>query len=482
MKIAIVGAGVAGSSILKTIIEHNNFSKISQIYIFDKRTFYGAGMPHEPDSENRKLNVKSSLMSIDPNDSLNLIKWLNKNDIPIENEENLTSRNDYGKYLHDYFSKYYENDKVKFVPYFIEDINILNDKYELIDSNKNNYIFDAVFLSIGRPNYQDPYNLDGISNYIQDPYPFNDKFKVVDNSKKIGVIGAGSTSMDIFRMLNNDFELENPIYFLTRKSTFKLPNISYIDDVEIKKFSVDHTWVDQNVDKYGFLSLKKIIEQFKSDFSYENIDFKKTYKRIDFTNLETHKNLYDDMDYDIRYIISYLKKFYPMYARVFGLLNKNDKEEFLNKYHKMINKFIGLNPPKSLQILLNEYEKGKVKIIKNLSDIKYDGNRFLVDADEKLEFDVIINSTGFDFNLKNNAKTNILIYNLLNKEIIQPQENGKHILIKWPESNVLSRRYGQLNNFYVLGLFVYGSHYRNNDALSMNSMGMLVANDFMKNI
>lgn len=482
MKIAIIGAGITGSSILKRILTHKNTDKIREIYIFDRRSYYGAGMPYENDSDDKKLNVANSIMNFDE-DKKHYEKWLESKGYPNNEDGKMTSRVYYGEYLHEYFKEYFENSKVKFVDKNIVDINIIDKyKYELVDENKISYDFNAVFISIGRPIYKDPYKLSEYENFIQDPYPLNKKFKDIKNHHKIGIIGAGATSVDIYRHLKDDFDLKNPIYFLTRKSSFKLPNTLYEKNKNVNKFSFSNEWIDKNIDEKGFLAFDKVKNQFKEDLESEGINFLEVYDRMDDTTLDTHRKLLEEYDEENRYVIAYLREFYKYHPRVFGLLNKEDRDYFLENYHDKIDVFIGGTPPYIMREIIKDFDNGVVKEIKNLEEIKYDEGKFKVTADEIIDFDILLNSTGFEFSLEENAKTNKFINNLLNKDIIQPYENGNYVSIKWPESTLLSKRYGEIKNIFFLGLFVFGLHYRNNDAPAMYNQGQLVAEDFMNKL
>ena len=45
MKIAVVGAGISGATIVKTCINHKNLKKEDHIEVFEPREILGAGLP-----------------------------------------------------------------------------------------------------------------------------------------------------------------------------------------------------------------------------------------------------------------------------------------------------------------------------------------------------------------------------------------------------------------------------------------------------
>ena len=71
MDIAIVGAGISGSNVLKSLITHPNFQADDLIDVYEPRQSLGSGLPYEPtDDESIMLNTSSDVLSVDENNEL----------------------------------------------------------------------------------------------------------------------------------------------------------------------------------------------------------------------------------------------------------------------------------------------------------------------------------------------------------------------------------------------------------------------------
>lgn len=483
MKIAIIGVGLAGSNVLRYILEHKNFNSEDEIYLFEKRKHLAHGKPFEKDTILKMLNTDPVNMSVNPNNSNEFVEWLNENKENPENFENITPREYYGEYIYEYFEKYFNHKNVKAINTEVNDIEVLdNNKYKIVSESDTNEIFDVLFLTLGHPKYSDFYNLEGTKNYICDPYPLSKTLSNIRNDDKVGLIGAGATSIDVFRYIFQTKKLSNPLYFLVRESIFYTPYIEYYK--EKFTFSMDSIWIEKNKNNDGLIELEKIIDLIDKDLKEEGVDFNKTLNKIIESDdkISLYKDIINEKPQDIALIMAYLDKFSDYFSELYGLLSNTDQHTLHEKYDKKIDIFFSQTPFETSKWILDEYDKRNIKFVKNLDDIEVKNDKFLIDADEKLELDYLINTTGFDFNILRNSKTNKLIKNLYDKKIIDSDEGGNHINITWPNCNVISKKYGELKNMFCLGMWVYGSHYRANCAKSINTVTREVTNRFMDNL
>src|SRR5699024_12377371 len=92
MKIAIVGAGISGSSVLKTLITHPNFKKDDQIEVYETRKLLGVGLPYDSNDESVMLNVNPEMLSYDQSNPNNFVESLHENYEEAYNFEDLVSR------------------------------------------------------------------------------------------------------------------------------------------------------------------------------------------------------------------------------------------------------------------------------------------------------------------------------------------------------------------------------------------------------
>ena len=481
MKIAIIGAGLAGSNLLKSILEHKNYSN-EQIYIFDKNERFGPGEPYKYDSEYRVLNTSNYSMSVEKDNPFDFNNWLNTNKDQSTNFEKMTPREYYGEYLEDRFSKYFNHENVQCIHEEVIDIDILkNEKIKFyLKTTKQDYEnFDSVFLTIGHPKYKDFYELEGKENYENNPYPLSEKLSKIKDTDKVGIIGAGASSIDIFRYLMQDKKMQTPIFFFIRNSIFHHPSIPN----EVKNditFTLNDEWISRNKDENGFITLETIINQVKGDLLTENIDYKEVYDKIKDKSLENYKKLIEGKPLEVSMISKYIDRISMYFPELYGTLSSSDQKEYLEKYDKMIDPFYNVTPYETTKWIIECIEDESVIFEKGLEEIEIskDG-KFVVKGHKTVEVDYLLNATGFDFDLFENTKSNTLLNNLYDKKIIQDDQDGNYINVTWPGLNVLSKEYGEIKNFYVIGMWVYGVLLRANSADIIIKITSNIAHRFM---
>lgn len=484
MKIAIIGGGVTGSNILRHILDHKNFRLEDKIYIFENRDFLGPGVPYEKDTPVKMLNVGPRLMSMDRENDDDLKEWLDKNVENSINFEGLISREDYGLYLRDYFKKYYESENVEIIKEAVTDLDLVGEKFKLKTKEYLDIEFDTVFLALGHPDYNDFYDLKGIDNYIHNPYLMEEKLSNLDKDAKIGIIGAGASSVDVFRYLSLVVKPEKTFeFFVINSEITKFPSIP-LEDKSKFKFSIYYDWIKEATDKdTGFIALEDALKKVDGDLKEAGVDILESYEKYkDIDTYEGYQKLINEKPYDLQVLHYYFGLISKYHAQIFGLLSKLDQEKYLNKYHKVFDIFFTLVPMKTSQWIIDSINEGKVIFNKGLKEIEHKDGKFVVTGEEVKEVDYLINTTGFNLDLMENAKENILIKNLLNKKIISSQDSAKGINVKWPDSSILSNKYGEIRNLISIGFFQSGLHYMPNGALTMREISKIAVDEYMDEV
>lgn len=482
MKIGIIGVGPAGSNILKHIINHKNFSKDIEIHLFETRSKLGRGLPYDEDNLSKMLNIKAEKMSLNPKDKYDFTDWLDENKDNPYGKEEMVPRPIYGEYIIDFYKKYYKNAQVKIFKLTVEDIEIIDASgkitYKIRDLRGwRDDEYDALFFTLGHPMYNDFYDLDGIKNYIHNPYPIDTKLAYIRPDQDVAIIGSGATGIDLFRYFSSQIKLQKPLKILLRNKAFKLPKIEY-KGKKIKP-SIDQSWIDKNTDSF---SLDKVISTIKEDFEVMNIDFSRVYEEYKDESIDDLRKTISEYDNDLAYIIEYFEILTPLYPFIYGKFSEAEKEIFLDEYDQKLELFRTLTPPKTIEWILSEIDKGNLELIFGLDDIKKSENGFFIKADKELNVDVLVNATGFNFSLEENAKKNILLNNLIKRQITQVANEGNYIKAVWPSCQIDSPKYGILNKAFVIGMWASDIHYRPNDIRSILSVTKNVADLFMNEI
>lgn len=488
MKIAVVGAGVSGASVVRALLTHSNFTSKDQIDVFEPRETLAVGLPYNPsDDEAIRLNLapdKLSVVQENPND---FVEWLEENFEDPTNFEDLVSRPTYGKYLIDRFTPYFEDEKVTHIQETIIDLEVLEQESGLcyrLKSNKgwSDTIYDAVFFAIGHPPYNDYYNLAGAENYTHNPYPMHEKLNAIDPSKKIGVVGSGATAMDLMRYLHLNFDLKHPLIFYDPNPPFNFVNIPYEGELP---FTFNKKWIAKEKDKHdGFIPFERLLEVFKEDMAKGGLDNPAAvYEKYKESTFELKREAFETNDQKLALMQTYSSELVSLLPHLFNALSGEDKVYYLENYHSKLLFIKSRVPNLTFKWLFELYDAGKLRVVGGLEDIilKDDGH-FIVKAAETEEIDFLINATGFNMNIEKVAERSELIQNLFDKEIILPHRNGNFILVDWPETRVMNQRYGLMENLIFLGLLIGGTQHENNDASLTIEQGTYSATAFMDNL
>lgn len=489
MNIAIIGCGADGINTLKTIIEHPNFNEDVNIYIFEPKEELGVGIAYEDDSLYKLLNVDEKYMSLDPEDPDELISYLKENNIE-KRIEGMLPRSIYGEYIKDKYKKYLDHKQVEIIHKEVIDINKSNksDKGYKVSTEKGDIdkTFDVIFLAIGQSYYTDYYDLEGKKNYIHDPYPLVDKLKPgssnnITNDSIIGVIGNGPTGVDIYRYLRKEYDLENPIYFFSKSSGFYPGEIPY--DFKKDMCTIDDKWIDENIDKYGFIDLDIILDTINNDFDKYNVNhLEDIYEKYKDTDISTYKKSLEENDTDLGFAQNYLLVLAVYHARLYNCLSGLDRIKYDEKYLDIIEFVISKNPTETMEKLIKDYEKGSIKVIRNIEDIEVSkDDKFVVSSEdcEDISTDILINATGFEKNLIKATKKDKLISNLYDHGFIEPDVGDNFVRVTYPSYNLINKKYGLMDDIYLGGMWTGSTDILNNDLRSIVRSSSQRANDFM---
>lgn len=377
-----------------------------------------------------------------------------------------------------------ENENVIFHKAKVKDIYKEGSIFRIVSDKGNfNEKFDSIFLSIGQSYYKDSYNLKDYKNYIHNPFPLNKKIEGIKDGQSIGIIGAGPTSIDIYRYLKNFKNITYPLYFFTKSNGFSPIDIPYYVDDDI--CSIDEKWIEENKDDDGFIELEKVKKQIKNDFAKYGHDLIDTYNKYKDTDINAYNMALKENDLGLSFAQTYTMQLTGHAALIYNSLNGLDKIEVDNNYLGMIDFIVTKTPTITMQNIVEDYHKAKIKVIKETNDVKVDSDgKFVVTSDneEEIKTDVIINAQGFEKNLLAAIKGDELLANLYKRKYIEDDVNGKFIRVAYPSYKLVNKKFGLMENFYLNGMWAGGTDVLNNDLRSIIKSGQCAACDFMDKI
>ena len=463
MRVAIIGMGTAGVSVLRQLVKHENFSKL-RVDVYDDKKNMGQGVPFQNDSSELLINMPSRKLSLNLDDDEEFWKWYQgQTEFNFKNPQYLP-RYVFGHYMKSYLSYYNEQ---------YENLTVINNKVKEIftqsnigNTNLNDYVctcedekewreYDYLFLTFGTFSYHDPYNLKGKSGYIQTPYPTYNTLDEVKDLDRIAIIGTGLASLDAVRYVTA-YHPNLPITMTSRSAA--LPSVrGKMVDVQFTHLTQGHF---NGIKKtyYGNVPLDKAVALFLKECEDYNIDFQKLISRRTGDHIK-------DLEYDLQYdeemgvfqsLIEHLKENLNW---IWNSLSVKDQEAFNRKYSKIIQLNSNPMPPRTANLLINLIQDGSLEIKKGLHDVIYDNEQFVLkfnDEDHSFDiFDIVINATGPKTHLSQLDEDDRLLLNLENRRIVQPHPMGGIQII--PETNqVISPRYGTLTNVIAIGQMTNG--------------------------
>ncbi|CAM3295790.1 FAD/NAD(P)-binding protein [Nosocomiicoccus ampullae] len=447
MKIAIVGAGMAGIGTLRYYIDHINIDDM-EIYIFDDRNSAGIGYPFGPDDDALLLNQRLKKMTLEPwDDKKEYVKYLKETEPELLNHEFIT-RPEFGKYSKDVFLEYIKDERVKFVPSIVNDIDVKKDKYVI--KTDNDYEVDVVHLCIGQLPQTDIYNLKDIKKYIATPFPIEDHSELLLNSKSVGIIGTNLTSLDIIMYLYKH-NYKNDIIVTSRSGT-----VPFIRGNEAE-VSIDVNALKNKKD----ITIHDIVEIFKEETKRQGIDFKFIKKLNEMPVLETLKYQLNHLD-TLGVLEETAEELSEVLREVWNDLSLEDKKYYMKHIKGVHGQLTGPFPKMTAEKIVELIEAGQLTYVSGVEDICYNDEFVIHSEDGDYSAYVMVSAVGPNLSGKNLADENNaspLVKTLLEKGVLEVDELGG-IKITYPEFSVISEA-GVLERMKLYGNLVSTTHINN---------------------
>ena len=482
MKIAIVGAGVAGSSVLRTLIEKSRERMIDQVDVFDYRKETSRGLPYQEDDPALLLNIAADRISVYPDKSDDFVEWLREKNLEQATQEGMVQRRHYGRYLHERFKSYFDHEKVQLHQSEVVDLLVCNDEEEAIyqrsDSRKRYRLqlkdgswttfYDAVFLTIGHPPYADYYDLSEYPPFIRDPYPVSRKVEGIRENQKVGIIGSGASCFDLLRYFERHFVLDYPLPLYIRTTPFTPTHIEV--DENLKPSRIDEKWIEEHRHpETGQIALDDIFDQVQEDLREQGVEWTSIVEQFSIGDLSENIRQYYSRPRELGVLQDYLSSLTHYLPDLYNALSMRDRQEYDSVYRPQVEHLRHTIPYETMGKVIASLKEDKLRIVPALTDIQWN------EADQAFDIyingcihescDVLINATGMEFRIKEAGAFNRLIHNLYQKGYIRPadNENGQGVDVTWPECRLINQRFGLLDQVYLMGLFVHLTQYGNNN-------------------
>lgn len=464
MRIAIIGAGVGGVSVLKYLQKEKKLK--AEITVFDDKKYMGNGRAFQYDDPELLMNYPGNLISMKPNKQQDFINWIQKSDVDkevhLDEAENASgnqyySRQLFGKYMQEHFEKFANKKNVSIITDHARNVEFIGQEY-IVSTQDEKYYFDAVFLSPGQFGPMDPYQLEGTPGYYKWPYPLHNI--EIEPNKDYAVIGTGLSSVDIVR------------YFIAH-STNKLALISRDGKVqsvrgkmqEVKFKSITYKKLEKiKAAHQGYIPLEELVDRFKKEFNRLGIDLEKL--RINRSNPVRALNFDLSHPEEVGLMQSVVLEIVHIASYIWPFMTREDKAVYRRQYAPMLADYANPMPEGTAEELLEALSSGRVEIYSGITDIEYKYNKFRIyTKDKELRVHYVFNATGPAKAYKDATEPNPLIENLVNQELLIEHPDGGFYVT--PIDNQVIGKHGVMQTFFMLGQKTSGVNYLDNGIMEL---------------
>lgn len=463
MRVAIIGMGTAGVSILRQLEQHPYFKELD-IDVYDNAKNMGQGVPFQNDSSQLLINLPSKDMSLNSKDQEEFYRWYQQqNDFKFENATYLP-RFVFGHYMKSYLDKFndmYDNIHIiteKATEMYLEkgfekDAHI---QYFICTNHEQEACrqYDYVFLTVGTMAYHDPYQLKGLKGFIKSPYPTYETLNTVEDTDDIAVIGTGLSSLDVIRYVVKHHP-NLPLTAVSRRG--ELPSVrGEMPEITLKYLTKEN--FNQIIKShFGVVPLETAIHLFKQECEDLNIPLQQLINRKVGDPIK-------DLKYDLAHpeilgvFQSLLETIKENMNWIWNSLSIEDQREFMKRYMPILKANSNPMPPRTARLLIEEIEAGHLLIKKDLEKVVQENDTFVFkykDSNETEQYNVVINATGPRTQLKDLDEDDGFLIDIANRQIVQAHPMGGIQIV--PETNqVISLRYGTLPHLIAIGQITNG--------------------------
>src|SRR5699024_4034073 len=328
MKVAIIGMGVAGTSVLREWTRMQKQNHSIQITVFGDKETFGSGKAYQQDDPGLLMNQVASLTSIVPENPNDFVDWIKINHNDKHPESKFYPRAEFGAYVAERMNEWIAESKAEIMFEKVNSIRVsTNQQLQLSWANQSK-IFDAVHLCTGIFPYNESYNLNENTHTKGDSFAMNKKLAELTHGANVCIIGIGLTSIDVFRY-TFDHRDDLKLSFFSRSGTFKTL-ISKVDSIEnqyITKENIERTKAENN----DIIPLATYLDWFKKELKLQKLTLNEALTAESLGSKESmERQLAHTSEIDI--VQAVLKNITLLQTDIWYTLTEADKYLFLDKY------------------------------------------------------------------------------------------------------------------------------------------------------
>lgn len=482
MKLAIVGMGISGSSVLKHLYDLNALTEEDQVDVYEPRDQIAVGFAYQSDDLLLLMNSYSKRLSLNEANPDEFMEWLATHH-PEYVKDDFVPRPIFGQYVNEKYRPYLDQEAVTWYHQEVKQIRIKDDNHFMLytDQQAQGQEYDWIFLTIGHPPYADHYNLLGHDHYIHNPYPVSQTLNQIDPSHKVGIIGSSLTGIDIMHYLQEHYHFDHPVRFFIRYSPFtNVKSRLYPDPIAL---SIDEQWISEQKERHqGQIPLKVIFDQIQADMAQNQVDLLASVEKYQNGSVQDVRYQIQQKPIDLQIMQRYVGLLTAYLPDLNMALSPANRQLFHQKYKRLFEHYRTQFPDSKMSLILKWFDQGRLQIISHIDQIQpTDTGQFQITTRDGLQYrmDTVINATGFEQNLVKAGQQVPLIKDLLEQEIIMQNPLGG-IQITWPGAHPISPRYGEIRQMSLSGLVIHQTQFGNNNAQMTARHGKNMVLDYIQ--
>lgn len=462
MKIAIIGMGVAGVSVLRELCRQldKEQKEKTTVLVYTSEKEWGTGFPYQDDDESLLINQYTETMTIDKDDKEDFMRWVKDTKGVLSPYHTHLPRKWFGEYLRETAKQYIQDLKADIRFDEAEDVDITDEGHYTVVTKASAEKVDAVHLATGHLAYQDPYDLKNQEGYIYNPYPATKALTFPKGTTSVGIIGSGLTALDVMLYIQKVYP-EMKVSFYSRNGLFSSVrgdeppvNLHYFCDDRVKGL----------LNELPELTLDKVKEWFYKEMKEHHIDLEWVWNHL---GQGTPEGMIRDLQYrkelgEFQSMIRHMRSCYPF---IWNALSDHEKDQFISQYGEQWQRFKAPIPQKTARQLIRQIKHKETIVVSGLKAVNHTENGFKLEDDTGQTYfePFLVNCTGQSMQLAESLHLQSnLIQNLVNKGLLVPHKYGG-VKIDYPTMSIIDESRVRHSFFKTYGQMVSGVQYGNNN-------------------
>ncbi|MET3558262.1 putative NAD(P)/FAD-binding protein YdhS [Streptococcus rupicaprae] len=466
--IGIIGMGVSGFAVLLALsrLEKARLKNLS-IICFDDQLHFGRGIPFQEDIDLALINSPVDDISFDYRDMSDFVAWMTDNG--YETYQDYVSRSLYGQYMSERGQDLIDQLGVELVLSRVDGLTYLQGTQQwqvTVDGQVYEVIFDELHLACGDLPPIDPYQLEGNSNYIGDPYPLKDLGQDLGAAKEVALIGTGLAAVDVLKWLLS--QPETTVMAFSRSNYF--PTVRILAGKPLHWEVMTDAKLDQLCQEahFSFETFEALLLGELQALGFE--DWAKvceTYLGPGIDGLDLAKKYPEEL-YQLQQLASRVADWL---TDLWPLMTRSDRKKYQDTYEKEIINLRNPMPEISAEAILEASRSGRLGLLDQVTDVSETEHGFKIQAETGKVYHAahLINATGYHLKSSNQDRATALLRDLLDQRLIQIDEQGG-LSVLAETAQVISPRFGLLPTLFAYGELVNGVIYQNNSTIKIQKI------------